>query len=103
MKESEKYHIQKTIERHNSDNPIYSKTLEQQFGVKGIVIRHIIRELRLEGHPIASGSKGYFYAKYKTELQPTIDSLKSRGMDMLATADKLNKVYEEETGQTTLL
>ena len=103
MSKSIRHHLLATIMEHGTDNPVYSVELEKKYKFSGFVVRDCVREFRREGHPIASGSKGYFYAKYRTELVPTINSLRSRAKDLLKTADRLESVYTQPSGQTTLV
>ena len=103
MSKSIKHHLLVTIMDHSFDNPIYSIELEKKYKISGIIVRDAVREFRREGHPIASGSKGYFYAKYRTELVSTINSLRSRANDLLKTANRLESVYTQPSGQTTLV
>tara|TARA_Y100000034_G_C6570908_1_gene247425 strand:+ start:98 stop:409 length:312 start_codon:yes stop_codon:yes gene_type:complete len=103
MTESIKHHILATIMDYYIDKPIYSGQLEKIYDISGITVRNIVRQLRREGHPIASGSNGYYYARYKTELVSTINNLRSRANDLLKTANILEAAYTHKSGQTTLI
>lgn len=74
--------------------PIYSAELEAHFEITGSEVRDIIRSLRRDGHPIANSSKGYFYARTYTEIEPTILDLKSRSLSMLETIKKLELNFQ---------
>lgn len=84
------------IRLHKKENPIYSAQLEKEFDVSGIHLREIIHELRLEGHPIGSGSNGYFYATDKTELKDTIDNLLGREIKIREVRLALEKCFSQD-------
>ena len=51
----------------NELKPLKSKRIQYHFGMNDAEVRETVRLLRLDCHPIASGSKGFFYAtKAKT-------------------------------------
>lgn len=43
-----------------------------------VVLRSLVNFLRQEGHPIASGQGGYFYAMHQAELKSTTKHLSDR-------------------------
>jgi len=85
------------IKLHGITDPILSKEIEQDFNIDGNKIRDIVREARRKGIMIAStgGSRrGYFLAKSRMELQPTIDDIRGRGNSLFATAAAMEKSFE---------
>jgi len=77
------------------DNPIHSAVLGTMFNLKGDDVRDIVRDLRREGYPIASGKSGYFYARSLSELKDTIEDLEGRSNSMYKTANALKQIFKE--------
>lgn len=71
-----------------TDRPQKSYILERELGVSGVEIREAVRELRRKGYPICSGTNGYWIGS-KSEIEHTIAQLRSRGTDMLETANAM--------------
>ena len=87
--------------------PIKSYKIQQMFNITDIVVRQAVGKLRDDGHPIASGKKGFWYARNAIELQSTIDNITDRIGAMsrrrqllLNTQDRL---IQEADGQLKLL
>lgn len=55
---------------------ISGAALAQAMGISGNELRRLINILRREGVPIASGSRGYYYAVNAGEVYTSINSLK---------------------------
>lgn len=68
--------------------PTKSYILEQKLGISGVEIREAVRALRRKGYPICSGTNGYWIGD-KEEIEHTISQLRSRGADMLETANAM--------------
>ena len=66
------------IKEHGIDSPIKSIYLEKMFELTDAEIRHIVSHARLDGEPIGSGGRGYFYARNPGQLDQTIAHLKAR-------------------------
>ena len=72
------------IKQRSVLNPIKSATLEHLNTISGAKVRDIVRELRQEGCLVGSISKkeeqrgGYYYIKTRTELEITLQHLRSR-------------------------
>lgn len=65
--------------KHNGEeNAVKSPVLEKCYHCSGAEIRKQINELRCNGIPICSTSKGYFYASSVSEAESTIAQLDSR-------------------------
>tara|TARA_R100001530_G_scaffold116529_1_gene83600 strand:- start:726 stop:1085 length:360 start_codon:yes stop_codon:yes gene_type:complete len=87
--------------------PIKSYKIQRMFNITDIVVRQAVGKLRDDGHPIASGKKGFWYARNAIELQSTIDNITDRIGAMsrrrqllLNTQDRL---IQEADGQLKLL
>lgn len=87
-------------------NIISSRELEATFRIRGSELRRMINHLRVDGIPICSTDKGYFYAETEEELQRTIRQLQSR-IKKIAHAERgLIKAWRErftDSGQITFL
>lgn len=69
------------IALHTENDPVLSKDLEKQFNITGPQLREIIHKLRMAPHykPIATHEKGgYFMAKTRPQLEPTLRSIRGR-------------------------
>ena len=76
--------------KHNStDNPVLSKKVEDYFEISGSEVRQIVLYLRRCGVPIASCSKGYFWATSPEQLAPTIHHLEQRKRSIAYTLEKM--------------
>ena len=53
-----------------------SRELSRTLNLTGTDLRKHVNHLRQDGHPIASGQKGYFYAETAGEVYGTIHNLK---------------------------
>ena len=86
-------HIEKTREKANQykdqifyylrnyssiKTPITYKQLQEIWSISDITVRQAVGKLRDEGHPIGSGSKGFFIARIPKELESTIKNLSER-------------------------
>ena len=60
------------------EEPITSKRFQDIWGISDITVRQAVGKLRDEGHPIGSGSKGFFIARIPKELESTIKNLSER-------------------------
>lgn len=60
------------------DEPISAKNLSKIFGCPDVTIRRFINQARLEGYPICSCGKGYYYSNSKEDINRTIASLMHR-------------------------
>ena len=72
-----------------------SQIIEQQLGIDGIDLRVSINQLRRRGVPIASESKGYFYAASYQDLEPTLRHLRHRRAAIDAAIEGLEKAQRE--------
>ncbi len=81
-----------------------SDVLEKEYGVSGSFIRDLVRRLRREGIPIASGDKGYkvITADKYEEIIPTLEHLRSRAMSELITISKLERNFKIPRSQDGL-
>ncbi len=79
-----------------------SECLEREFGVTGGIIRNVVRDLRRQGIPIASGDKGYKLASNIDEILPTCENLRSRAISELFTVGKLERNFIKPNSQDGL-
>lgn len=72
-------------------NAVKSANIERRLGIPGTMVRAIISELRKNGYPIGSCSKGYYWCNTQKELSTTIMSLRQRADEiMLAVNGMMN-------------
>ena len=80
-----------------SKNPIKSKELGAIMGTKDAETRSIIRELRLKGVPVCSGSEGFWIWNGKDKsLEHTKNTLKSRAYAIYLVWKALDSIPAEE-------
>lgn len=60
------------------EKPIYSALFQEMWSISDVLVRQTVGSLRDDGHPIASGAKGFFLAKTPKELEPTISNFADR-------------------------
>lgn len=80
-------------EHSGEQNAVLSKEIEKRFKIKGSEVRTIVNDLRCQGVPICSNSKGYFYATSKDEVEKTLNHLNSR----------VGKITEARDGMLNIL
>jgi len=86
-----KQKILNKLKDRTKKNPIFSGSLETEFGLMGTQVRDIIRQLRREGYEICSNEKGYWMAQTSEEVDDIIKNLKSRSLSMLETITSLQR------------
>jgi len=85
------------------NRPLVSQEIERQLGICGAELRSLVSYLRVvEKQPIASGGKGYSWARDHRELQTTIHHMKERGVKDLQVAAALESIYAHETQERLL-
>ena len=97
--------IRRILHRHDRTNPVSMTRLFQRVTGETVVparkheqsrvIRALVRELRLDGYPIAftgGGIGGYYMARDEGELEPTIRTLHSHAMSNLQVEAALKRV-----------
>ena len=77
------------IVNNKESNPVLSKKVEGYFDISGSEVRQIVLYLRRCGYPIASCSKGYFWAESPEQLAPTIHHLEQRKSSIAYTLSKM--------------
>lgn len=82
---------------------INSRDLAANTGLKSRDVRFVIQKLRDAGHPIcATPEKGYWIAQYSSDMNDTINKLKSHISNVQATLDALleaqQKLKDNERG-----
>ena len=79
------------IQGNKENNPVFSKKIESYFDVSGSEVRQIVLHLRRCGYPIASCSKGYFWAENSQQLAQTIHHLEQRKSSIAYTIEKMKQ------------
>ena len=89
------------ISRHGWDNKIkakqiaYQVTTEDPAGKPGAGLRRIVNSLRQKGYAICSDSKGYWYAKSKSELLDNAEALRGRAVKILEAARGMERAVRD--------
>lgn len=68
----------KGLRSYGIDEPIKSPEIEEALSISGVEVRAIVSSLRKSGEPIASTSKGYYWATKPSELETTIGHIEGR-------------------------
>ena len=66
------------IKQHKIEKPIKSVVIENKLSLAGATVREIVHYLRVDFHEPIGSKNGYFYARTMSELQHTINDLRSR-------------------------
>lgn len=62
---------------------VTSRELTSLFNIEGKDLRPIIHDLRVEGVPICSCNRGYYYSEDKEEVRKVMESLNERAMKIM--------------------
>lgn len=81
--------------KENNHRRMSSKFLKRQFNLTDVDIRNYIHQMRINGEPIISNSKGYKYSIKRNELLDTYLSLKNRGISILEAAAGIKNYLDE--------
>lgn len=79
-----KKELLKYLKNHKGKkNAVYSKEIEYHYGIPGAEVRQMVNELRSEGYPICSGTRGYWIAEDTADLMATMLHLvrRKQGLD----------------------
>lgn len=82
-------------EHGGEHNAVVSKEIERRFRIKGSEVRALVNELRCQGVPICSSSKGYFYATSRDEVESTVNHLNSRIGKMVEARDGMKNILNQ--------
>lgn len=74
--------------------PVKSRRIEKALGLKGTEVRAIVSYLRCKGNPIGSTSKGYFWARTRSELSSTQGQIHGRIVQLTKVRAGLEIAYE---------
>lgn len=85
-----------------ADNPVLSRTIELGMRIGGVTVREMVSHLRVEGNPVGSSGKGYFWASKPEELQETVDHLRARITRMEHVMSGLDRCFQDDN-QLSLL
>lgn len=83
--------IAQEINRCDETSPTTSTEIFAKFNITDQALRSIIHKLRLDGYPIASSPKGYWWAKTPDEIDPTIAHLRGRATKIYEIVRALEK------------
>ena len=85
------------------DNAIKSAVIEERLNLPGTKVRAITRICRMNGYPVGTSSKGYYWCDNLQELSDVISSLEQRAKAILAAAEGLKaKRFHVTTGRGVL-
>lgn len=84
-------------EHSGEHNAVVSKIIEKKFNIKGSEVRALVNELRCQGVPICSSSKGYFYATSWDEVESTLNHLNSRIVKIVEARDGMKNILNQFT------
>lgn len=62
----------------SEENPCCARKFQRAYGFRPAQFAALISYLRMQGYPIGSNGKGYFWASIASELSETIAHMKSR-------------------------
>ena len=79
------------IKRHWLSDPVKSHVIEKALGLTGSEVRAIVSLLRIKSYPIASGSKGYWWAVRSCELASTREHIQGRYRRLQAVDEGLER------------
>ena len=102
----EKEHkIERLLEilKHDLMSPVKSWRLERRLDIKGIEVRALVHQSRMDGEPIGSGYHGYFYCNTPEDLDSTIEHIQGRFNSLNRILIALRKTQSRlRDNQTTL-
>lgn len=74
-------------------NAVKAPKIRDYTGIGDSKLRAIVNQLRTEGHPICSDSRGYFYAQSSDEVKQSIRSLSNRADNIGLAIDGLIQAF----------
>ena len=79
--------------------PVLSPNLEGRFGVRGTQVRAVVQHARRSGHPISSGTHGYWIEKDFDKYIKDLEHCEQRARSLLVTVAmaKKNAIYRKNT------
>ena len=83
----------------SKNEAIKGSALQTLFGYHGSVIRAAVNELRFSGHPICSGTKGYWYSNDVDDILDTRANLESRVLNIMNAIDGLDRCLRKIEGE----
>lgn len=85
--------LENMMEFHSGKENVVPSRKLRHWGT-GPEVRKIIHNLRVAGYPIASCTKGYYYANSKAELNHTLNRVSSYIREMEKMREGLQKAYK---------
>ena len=79
------------LKNHPKASPIHGEVLCSALSISDVKLRALINELRIEGFPIGSTAKGYYWGYVKADLDHSIAQLFSRVKGIAKAANGLRK------------
>jgi len=90
----------------DENHPKVSRQLQELWNITDLTVRQSVGLLRDDGEPIASGPRGYFYAKSPDQLDATVVDLAKRiaviSRRRYSLISAQNKMRESSGGQRLL-
>jgi len=74
--------------------PIKSSELEAEFGIYGRMVRQIVKFARRDGVAIASNNQGYFIARKREDIEPTLDHMRYRMNSIKRTINAIHNIFD---------
>lgn len=90
------------LQQHTTeDKPRIAYNFRQAYGFQPSEVAALIGYLRMQGYPIGSNNRGYFWAREPDELNKTIEHMESRLVRQRRITEKLKQIQRamQETGQ----
>ena len=78
----------------SEQRPITSKVMQYRWNISDLTVRQAVGLLRDDCNPIASGPKGFYYAKSARQLDSTIKDLNGRLKVIAKRCKKLQEAQE---------
>ena len=87
------------VEILKADSPIKSWQLERRLHISNADVCMLVHDARIEGHPIGSGSNGYFYCNEAEDLDSTIAQIQGRINSLVKIQIALAKTRSRLSGE----
>lgn len=74
-----------------NSKPKTAKQIILKLGISGYKLRQIVHNLRIDGHKIISGQKGYYISNDNEKIRACANSLIRRGMSIVKAGKSMLK------------
>lgn len=86
--------IELVLNHVGKENAVHSSVFEKRYCISGRTVREMINQLRcMEGQPVCSCSKGYFFPKTKAEKDETVARMHAFSSSFAHIRNSLEEVY----------